>query len=509
MMMRCDWRLNGAIDATDLVRLLSADFKLERQQQQQNDVTILDDYDGSLWDAGLVLLRGTGRELTLLGQEDQVLARHRASDQARFWWQLPAGELAALLKNIVPLRAFTPRFSCRRETQPFAVLNEDGKTVCRLQLARLKKTGGETVFLLSLLVLKGYEQEAQLIRQDLDPLEKTETPPLTLREQLQQAGFEVVKPVTKPVFGIYDEEPAEDAILRMVRTLLGVARAQEEGIIADVDTEFVHQYRVNIRKARSLVSLFKKVFTPERYRYLNGELKTLGKRTNDLRDLDVFMLDDGGYRDLLPDNLLPGLKQMRERLRRKRRKAFRRVCQDLQDEAYGKGAEDLQRALSQDPDFANDRSRQPIKDLVAKKIRSQYGSIVRDGALIDDQTPGEAVHELRIECKKLRYLLELFIELFRSADIKQLIKQLKLLQDNLGRFNDYAVQREFLGSMAAHGRISSEQLATIHGLQAVLYDRQQQERSQVVENIARFSTADIQTVFSETFRPARQEAVIE
>ncbi len=59
-------------------------------------------------------------------------------------------------------------------------------------------------------------------------------------------------------------------------------------------------------------------------------------------------------------------------------------------------------------------------------------------------TEDEVVHQLRINCKKLRYLMEFFAPLFPENEIKTLIKALKLLQDNLGNFNDYSVQQIFL-----------------------------------------------------------------
>ena len=54
------------------------------------------------------------------------------------------------------------------------------------------------------------------------------------------------------------------------------------------------------------------------------------------------------------------------------------------------------------------------------------------------------LHALRIDCKKLRYLLEFFASLFPPDEIEILVKQLKRLQDNLGDFNDLSVQRDYL-----------------------------------------------------------------
>ena len=47
---------------------------------------------------------------------------------------------------------------------------------------------------------------------------------------------------------------------------------------------------------------------------------------------------------------------------------------------------------------------------------------------MDAHTPDELVHELRIQCNKLRYLMEFFMNLYSGKTIKPLIKSLKGLQ---------------------------------------------------------------------------------
>jgi len=54
------------------------------------------------------------------------------------------------------------------------------------------------------------------------------------------------------------------------------------------------------------------------------------------------------------------------------------------------------------------------------------------------------LHALRIQCKKLRYLMEFFSSLFPRKKINVLIEQLKKLQGNLGDFNDLCVQEDYL-----------------------------------------------------------------
>ena len=70
--------------------------------------------------------------------------------------------------------------------------------------------------------------------------------------------------------------------------------------------------------------------------------------------------------------------------------------------------------------------------------------MVSDGSRIDDDTPAEALHELRKRGKELRYLLELFGSPFPDDVVKPLVSTLKDLQAVLGRFQDRAVQIELL-----------------------------------------------------------------
>jgi CHAD domain-containing protein len=71
-----------------------------------------------------------------------------------------------------------------------------------------------------------------------------------------------------------------------------------------------------------------------------------------------------------------------------------------------------------------------------------------EGDAIDENSPSEALHDLRKSCKKLRYLMEFFQSLYPENQIKQFIKNLKGLQEVLGDFQDYAVQENTLKSFS-------------------------------------------------------------
>lgn len=307
----------------------------------------------------------------------------------------------------------------------------------------------------------------------------------------------------KPVFDLKAEEPAEAAVLRMAAELITVARHYENGILEDTDSEFVHQYRVSIRKARSLISLFKKCLSAERYQLLKTELNAIGSATNLLRDLDVILYDHDDYRRLLPEDLRPGLEQLFARISLRRKRVQRQVVSRLASIDYAGQMSELLQTLQEPADMETEQAQQPIKALVIKKVLKQYRRICRDGAAITDDSPDEAVHRLRIDCKKLRYLLELFTELFPKKQLKPLVGRLKKLQDNLGRFNDFSVQQRFLRESDRGKNLSPEMLAAIYGLIAVLYNQQLNERTQVEANITAFSTESVSSQFRKLFAAIR------
>ena len=499
MKPRSYWRLRDETSSQDIEALIQKGYILQHLYSVKQQLTLLDSYDWDIWQSGMLLLNDGNKELRLLKKDDSCLATCPTTEEKRFWWQLPEGDLANRLKELVSIRAFTPKHTALLVTEHFNVLNEDAKIVVRAELISITAKETQPCRALKIFPLKGYHHEyAQLIKSlaTLNPEKLTDS---GLRNLLQQTGLTAYIPKNKSGFNLEGHETAEIAVTRMAQEMVQLARDQEQGIIDDIDTEFIHQYRVNIRKTRSLISLFKKTLSAQRFQFLKSELKKIGSQTNELRDLDVLLLDQDYYRSLLPQNLWPGLEQLFRRIKRRRTSACKKVTAQLSSQSYLDQIDHLYQVLQQAPDLQTKQARSEIKSLVSRKISAQYRMIQADGRLIEAATPDTAVHELRIECKKLRYLLELFRELYPKDEIRQLIKFLKVLQDNLGKFNDYSVQQEFLLHFGQGAKISADQLASINGLAAVLYNKQRVERGSVVKNISGFLEPSIEKQFLNLF----------
>ena len=101
--------------------------------------------------------------------------------------------------------------------------------------------------------------------------------------------------------------------------------------------------------------------------------------------------------------------------------------------------------------------------------------------------------------------------MFDKAEVKQLIKALKRLQDVLGLFNDYSVQQDSLRDYldqrmqaAPRGvKARAEEMAVaqaVGALIAVLHRKQLEQRAQVVSRFAAFDSDDTRTRFATQFQ---------
>jgi hypothetical protein len=239
--------------------------------------------------------------------------------------------------------------------------------------------------------------------------------------------------------------PAREAILKVLTRLLARARRSEIGIFQDADAEFLHKYRVSLRKTRSLLSLFKDVFPDAKTVEWKKKLGDLSRTTNPLRDLDVFFLSRETLQEFLPVSLRSGLDVFLEKLSKARRKESLKVAALVKSASYNSVVTRLEtqwrEALTLDASASSDL---PISKVAGKAITKCFGRIRKIYTQLDIQTPDENVHALRIECKKMRYLLESFGRLYSDRDIERINLQLAKLQNRLGRYNDISIQQVYL-----------------------------------------------------------------
>jgi CHAD domain-containing protein len=191
------------------------------------------------------------------------------------------------------------------------------------------------------------------------------------------------------------------------------------------------------------------VHPPEERAHLREELRWVQALTGPVRDLDVQLLDWDQLSAALPPERAADLAPLHELLSRRRAAALRDLRRGLRGRRFEQCMVEW-RALAEGspgavaPGADRPRAAMPIEAVAGDRIRSLYRRMVRDGRRIDDESPPEALHDLRKRGKELRYMLELFGSLFPGSVVKPMISALKRLQDVLGRYQDRAVQAELL-----------------------------------------------------------------
>lgn len=127
---------------------------------------------------------------------------------------------------------------------------------------------------------------------------------------------------------------ANDALRVILRYLLRIMKQNEMGIKTDIDTEFLHDFRVSVRRTRSALTQIKSIFPADVTESWKNNFAELGKSTNRLRDLDVYLLEKQAYSNMLPEALRSGLEPLFKTLQSERKQEHRRVLRYLNSKAY-------------------------------------------------------------------------------------------------------------------------------------------------------------------------------
>jgi CHAD domain-containing protein len=453
-----DLLLPDSGDQDDVLALLSERLQLDVGRARTADRLLLDSFDGRLREAGLRVERPAGRsrgsDLTL--HEPGAAPRRAAVERARRYLleELPAGPLRERLAGVLEERALLPAVRVRSTLQPLAVLNEDAKTVVRLEIERPEAYTGprERVALAPRVTVQpvlGYDAEyARAVRVLRDRLGFTPAEHPLYDEAVLAAGGRPEGISTKPKIDLARGTRTDEAAAGVLLRLLEIVETNVPGTQDDLDTEFLHDLRVSIRRARSVLRELKQVHDPRERTRLRDELKWAQNLTGPVRDLDVQLLEWEELVGLLPAARRPELEPLRELLAGRRARELAILRRGLRSARF-RNVLSAWRELAEGPpapagDPERENAARPIEQVAAERIRKVYRRMVRDGDRIDDASPPEDLHDLRKRGKELRYLLELFGSPFPKDIVKPLISTLKDLQEVLGRFQDRAVQIELL-----------------------------------------------------------------
>jgi CHAD domain-containing protein len=442
------------IGAAEVAAAVEGRYTVVEGPAETDERVYMDSHDARLRAAGLVLER-RGRELRLRepGHPDRVGEVPAGRGDRMLAEDLPDGPLRARIAGELETRAALPRARVRSRVQHLRVLNGDDKTVVRLLVESAETLDhGRPRPLRSRVGLRpvlGYDKAFERVRLALEQVLGLERARATLVDDaVAGSGGEPEGVSTKVVIPMEASQRADATMLAVCTRLATVAEATLPGTLEDLDTEFLHDFRVSIRRTRSMLRELPGVLPPEEEERAVEELRWVQAITGPTRDLDVQLegWDEAVAR--LPTTASADLGPLHDLLVRRREQAFRRMRRDLRSDRFRSLWNDwravLDRPLPAEPEDERPNAARPIGEVTGERVRRVYGRMVKLGGRIDDDSPAEDLHKLRKRAKELRYLLEIYGDLWPQDEVKPIVSALKKLQDVLGRFQDRQVQAEFL-----------------------------------------------------------------
>ena len=358
------------------------------------------------------------------------------------------------------------------------MLNTDAKTVARVRWREGSVQAPQERRLpirVQVDPLRGYAADAAKVERRLT----LSTPLSATRETWFEALWAMpgLGPAATERFGMQRSQAADLAVADALLGYLAEIEANVAGIVSDIDTEYLHEFRVAVRRTRSVLKLLGDVLPDGLADRVGAEFRWLGDVTSPTRDLDVYLLGIDDMAELVarPGSLDAFGVHVRKRRAAERRALVRALRSARFVDLCATWRSELAAVMS-----APSRHRETAAQLAQERLHRIFRKATKRATAITRDSPSEQVHALRKTCKEMRYLLEVFKPLCNPKAYKDVIGDFKELQGVLGDFQDGEVQaaalREFAQEMMSDTSVDAETLLAMGELSARFDVRQRRAR---------------------------------
>jgi CHAD domain-containing protein len=391
------------------------------------------------------------------------------------------------------------------------VLDDDRKTVARIRIeeGRARTPGRASPWqriptLVTLTALRGYDAAYERLRRIIESRPDLKRSLAGLQViALQALGESPPHDVSEFDVALVRSVRADAGARQIYRALLDIMVANEPGMRADLDSEFLHDYRVSLRRTRSLLGQIKNVFPPDAVTHFRTEFQWLARATSPKRDLDVLVLSLRRISQSLPADDLAALVAFLSRKQLYEQRLLERL---LESNRYRALLADWQGFLQDAPPGVPEPAdaARPLVEVTSRRIWRLYRRLIDHAMAIHDKTPADLIHQVRIEAKKLRYMIDATRSLHDRRDLDRIIDSLKRMQNVLGDFNDAQVQeRNLLSSGRALQEADAGEsgaLLTVGRLAENARNRAVSLRAKVDRELSRFCKDGIRADFCRLFK---------
>jgi CHAD domain-containing protein/uncharacterized protein YjbK len=434
----------------------------------------------------VLTLKSFGETVKAIKQRDEheiVLDPAVPLTDAAHW---PAGSAKTLVREAIGDRPLEVRLTLQQVRHAYPLL-DGGRPVVELSLDQVYFGEHEPFYELEVellptgsiaeleQVIKALEEKWTLLSVSLSKFEQG------LQMQRVPAAPEekrAEEPAPPRKTDIDPDDPMSEAGRKIVRLHFGRMLAHEPGTRLGEDAEELHDMRVATRRMRAAFQVFAPYFDAKGVKpYLKG-LKRTGRALGPVRDLDVFEEKARRYLARLPADQANSLDDLLSKWAAERVSARQRMLAHLDSERHLRFVERFDQFLSTRgagvvPLSVNGPASSQVRHTAPQLLYGRYEAVRAYEPLLDSASI-DLLHALRIDFKRLRYVLEFFLPVL-GPEAKVMIAEVKQMQDHLGDLNDADVAVQLLQGFLAGAQ------GGLEGVQAYLRDRED-ERSRLLES---------------------------
>jgi triphosphatase len=270
------------------------------------------------------------------------------------------------------------------------------------------------------------------------------------------------------------DRSVSDAFAAIVAHLSGVMLHHARLADGAHGPEPVHQMRVALRRLRSAISLFRRVVDCPAVDVAVDGLRRTGRMLGPARDWEVFALgagaqlgaiftDDKAVQDLLAAarrKQNAGYAALRDYLSGPEWRQLGIALAALAAERPWEAAQE-----SDDDAAAQERREQhnmKLIDFAGRALARRYRALTEQGADLSGLDV-EALHAIRLQCKRMRYACEFFAPLYPGRLTRRFLRRLSRLQERLGELNDGAVASALMDQLTSRGSARAQSIGIVKG----------------------------------------------
>lgn len=470
---------------------------------------LLDSFDWRLYEAGLMLewFRSTpGARLRLWPRHTLAAPLEFAMlDRPRLLDDLPAASLRRQLAPILDVRALRVQAAQGGMLERLDLFDVRDKVVARVELWRMPRARS---VLARVLAVRGFQPQARRVVDCLGTLagEASDTgdPIWALARRLP------VPPAGYPSWTATALDPgmrADDGVQCVLRHYARIMSLNVGGAREHLDPEFVHDFRVGLRRSRALLRRLPAVFPAARLRPHLHNLAWLGHETTITRDADVHALVFPDYAaTIVEPELAHALAPVWALVQQERQAAHERLTALFDSARFQRRWAAWMRFLERPAPRASRQSNgpRPLREVATLALYKAARRVRRAGAGIATDSPASAYHDLRKDCKILRYVIDAFGSISEIPSLRKATRRLKTLQDVLGEYQDLDVHREALRSLydtaVGDGRVGAQGHTAMRDLLAELDARAGAARARFGAEFEAFLAVKLERAARDTAR---------